>query len=125
MRRRGLAWEMFPFSFKEYLDFKGINIEPSLSTKKQFLVRKAFEEYWKTGGFPEVAGLDQNLRIKIHQEYFQAILFRDLVERHDISHPKAVMDLAYRLIDTTASLYSINSLTGYLQSLNHKAPKAA
>ncbi|MBA3814690.1 MAG: ATP-binding protein [Alphaproteobacteria bacterium] len=125
MRGRALSWEMFPFSFKEYLDYKGINITPTLSTKKRYLVRKAFEEYWQAGGFPEVAGLNQNLRIKIHQEYFQAILFRDLVERHDISHPKAVMDLAYRLIDTTASLYSINSLTGYLQSLSHKAPKSA
>lgn len=125
MRGRALSWEMFPFSFKEYLDYKGINATATLSTKKRYLVRKAFEDYWKTGGFPEVAGLNQNLRIKIHQEYFQAILFRDLVERYDISHPKAVMDLAYRLIDTTASLYSINSLTGYLQSLNHKAPKSA
>lgn len=125
MRGRALSWEMFTFSFKEYLDYKRINITPALSTKKRYLVRKAFEDYWQTGGFPEVAGLNQNLRIKIHQEYFQAILFRDLVERHDISHPKAVMDLAYKLIDTTASLYSINSLTGYLQSLNHKAPKSA
>lgn len=125
MRGRALSWEMFTFSFKEYLDYKRINITPALSTKKRYLVRKAFEDYWQTGGFPEVAGLNQNLRVKIHQEYFQAILFRDLVERHDISHPKAVMDLAYKLIDTTASLYSINSLTGYLQSLNHKAPKSA
>jgi hypothetical protein len=41
------------------------------------------------------------LRIKIHQEYFHTILFRDLVERYDISHPKAVTDLAHRLIDKT------------------------
>lgn len=34
-------------------------------------------------------------------------------------------DLAHRLIDNTASLYSINSLTGYLKSLGHKAPKSA
>lgn len=125
MRGRALSWEMFPFSFKEYLDYKGINIATPLSTKKKFLAQKAFEEYWETGGFPEVLGLSRNLRIKIHQEYLQAILFRDLVERHDIAHPKAVTDLAHRLIDTTASLYSINSLTGYLQSLSHKAPKSA
>ena len=72
-----------------------------------------------------MAGLDRHLRIKIHQEYLHAVLFRDLVERHDVSHPKAVTDLAHRLIDNTASLYSINSLTGYLKSLGHKAPKAA
>jgi len=88
-------------------------------------VQKAFEEYWETGGFPEVAGFSRNLRIKTHQEYLQAILFRDLVERHDVSHPKAVSDLAHWLVDHTGSIYSVNSLTGYLKSLGHKAPKSA
>ncbi|MEA1971041.1 MAG: ATP-binding protein [Thermodesulfobacteriota bacterium] len=125
MRGRALSWEMFPFSFREYLDYKGVESAGPLSTKKRFLVQKAFEKYWETGGFPEVAGLDRYLRIKIHQEYFRAVLFRDLVERHDVSHPKALTDLAHRLMDNTASLYSVNSLTGYLKSLGHKAPKSA
>lgn len=125
MRGRALSWELFPFSFREFLDYKQIDVTGHLSTKKRLLVQKAFEEYWETGGFPEVVGLDRHLRIKIHQEYFHAVLFRDLVERHDISHPKAVKDLAHRLIDNTASLYSINNLTGYLKSLGHKAPKYA
>jgi predicted AAA+ superfamily ATPase len=125
MRGRALSWELFPFSFKEFLDYKGIDSSDPLSTKKRLIVQKAFNEYWETGGFPEVAGLDRHLRIKIHQEYFQTILFRDLVERHDVAHPKAVADLAHRLIDNTASLYSVNSLTGYLKSLGHKAPKSA
>ena len=72
-----------------------------------------------------MAGLDRALRIRIHQEYWGAMLFRDLVERHDVSHPRAVSDLAQRLVDNTASLYSVNRLTGYLQSLGHRAPKAA
>ena len=125
MRGRALSWEMFPFSFREFLDYRGIDSTGPLSTKKRLTVQKTLDEYWETGGFPEVAGLDRHLRIKIHQEYFHAVLFRDLVERHDVSHPKAVTDLAHRLIDNTASLYSINSLTGYLKSLGHKAPKAA
>jgi len=125
MRGRALSWEMFPFSFHEFLDYKAIEVDPALSTRKRLLVQKAFEEFWEIGGFPEVAGLDRNLRIKIHQEYLQAILFRDLIERHDVSHPKAVTDLAHWLLDNTASLYSVNSLTGYLKSLGHKAPKSA
>ncbi len=125
MRGRALSWEILPFSFSEFLDFKGIRSKGSLSTKKQLIVRKAFDDYWEAGGFPEVAGLESRLRIKIHQEYFQAVLFRDLIERHDISHPRAVTDLAYRLIDNAASLHSINSLTGYLKSLGHKAPKSS
>lgn len=124
MRGRALSWEMFPFSFLEFLDTKGIGHSSSLSTKKRLLVQKAFEEYWQSGGFPEVIGLDKFLRIKIHQEYFNTLLFRDLIERHDVSHPRAVTDLAHRLMDNITSLYSINKLTGYLKSLGHKAPKS-
>jgi uncharacterized protein len=125
MRGRALSWEIFPFSFQEYLDYKGIESNRHLSTKSRLYVQKAFEEYWQTGGFPEVLGLKKSIRIKTHQEYFNTVLFRDLIERHDISHPKAVTDLAHRLIDNIASLYSINGLTGYLKSLAHKVPKSA
>jgi uncharacterized protein len=124
MHGRALSWEIFPFSFREFLDYKGIESDGTFSTKRRLLVQKAFEEYWETGGFPEVTGLGRDLRIKTHQEYFHAILFRDLVERHDVSHPKSVVDLAHWLIDNTASLYSINNLTGYLKSLGHKVPKS-
>ncbi len=125
MRGRAVAWEMFPFSFREFLDCQGIAANGALSTKKRLLVQKGFEEYWDRGGFPEVRGLSRNLRIKVHQEYFNTILFRDLVERHDVSHPRAVSDLAHWLADNIASLYTLNSLTGYLKSLGHKAPKSS
>lgn len=125
MRGRALSWEMFPFSFREFLDARNIKWDGSLSTKRQLIVRKAFDEFWETGGFPEVIDLDRNLRIKTHQEYFQVILFRDLVERHDVSHPRAVSDLAHWLVDNTASLYSVNRLKGYLSGLGHKVPKSS
>jgi len=125
MRGRALSWEVFPFSFSEFLDYRGVVNKGPLSTKNRLLVQKGFETYWETGGFPEVAGLDRYLRIKIHQEYFEAVLFRDLIERHNISHPKALMDLAHRLMENISSLYSINSLTGYLKSLGHNVPKSA
>lgn len=125
MRGRALSWEIFPFSFREFLDSRGIDAVAPLSTKRQLLVRKAFGEFWECGGFPETTRLDRRLRIMTHQEYFHAVLFRDLVERHDVAHPRAVTDLAYRLMDTIASLYSVNALTGYLKSLGHRAPKAS
>jgi len=124
MRGRALSWELFPFSFREFLDYKGIESEDARSTKKRLLAQKAFEEYRETGGFPEVVGLSRALRIKILQEYFYTILFRDLIERHDVSHPKAVTDLAHWLVDNAAAHYSVNNLTGYLKSLGHKVPKS-
>lgn len=125
MRGRALSWELFPFSFREYLRFSGIEPKKNLTSKERLTIQNVFKKYWECGGFPEVAGVDKHLRIKIHQEYFNAILFRDLIKRHDISHPKAVTDLAQWLIDNNSSLYSINKLTGYLKALGHNAPKSS
>jgi predicted AAA+ superfamily ATPase len=124
MRGRALSWEVFPFSFREFLDWKELAALEPMSARKRLLVEKAFQQFWEQGGFPEVAGLDRGVRTRIHQEYLQAILFRDVVERHDVSHPRAVSDLAHRLLDNVAAMYSVNALTGYLQSLGHKMPKA-
>ncbi len=125
MRGRAISWEIFPFSFREFLKYNDIKVEKNLTTKSRMLIQKHFENYRKEGGFPEVLGIDRFLRIKIHQEYFNTMIFRDIIERHDISHPKAVSDLAHWLADNTASLYSINKLTGYLKSLGHKTPKSS
>jgi len=163
MRGRALSWEMFPFSFAEFLDYKGIDSEGAMSTKTRLLIQQCFEQYRETGGFPEVVCLEhrrvappvgrgdgygdgygygngrghgrgdgpgynsvsgRQLRIKIHQEYLRAILFRDLIERHDIAHPNALSDLAHWLVDNTASLYTLNGLTRYLKSLGHKVSKS-
>ena len=123
MRGRSLSWEVFPFSFKEFLDARSVAVDRAMSTKQELMVRQAFEAYWECGGFPEVLNVDRAVRIKTHQEYLNAIMFRDLVERHDPSHPKALSDLSHWLLENSASLYSINALTGYLKSLGHKVPK--
>jgi predicted AAA+ superfamily ATPase len=63
--------------------------------------------------------------VRVHQEYLRSILFRDLIERHDLSHPRVVIELAHRLLDNVASLYSLNRLTGYLKSLGLRTSKTA
>jgi predicted AAA+ superfamily ATPase len=122
MRGRALTWELFPFSFAEFLDARGI--DPDLQGQAARLrVRKAFDEYWEKGGFPEVLNADESLRVMIHQDYFKTMIFRDVVDRCDAIHPRAVRDAAYRLLNSTASLYSINAVTGYLKSQGHKISK--
>ncbi len=124
MRGRALSWELFPFSFREFLEFRNLSGIHPLSSKREFLVRRAFEEYFEAGGFPEVAGLERQLRIKVHQEYWSAMLFRDLIERHNVAHPRAVADLGHWLIDNAAALYTVNRLTTYLKTLGHRLTKS-
>jgi len=125
MRGRALSWELFPFSFQEFTDHQKVENELPMNSQQRILIENAFDEYWECGGFPEVIGLNKPLRIKIHQEYFESILFRDLIERYDISHPRALIDLAKKLLDNIASMYTLNSLTGFLKSLGHNVPKTS
>lgn len=124
MRGRALAWELFPFSFKEYTGHQNLKNDLPLNTQQRLFIENAFGEYWETGGFPEVAGMEKHLRIKIHQEYYNSILFRDLIDRYDIPHPRALNDLSRHLLANVASMYSINSLTGMLKSLGYGVPKS-
>jgi predicted AAA+ superfamily ATPase len=123
MRGRALSWELFPFSFQEHLDHLKVKSNLPAATRDRLRIQQAYTSFFEQGGFPEVFGIDKHLRVRIHQEYFNSILFRDLIERHDISHPRAVVDLARRLMENVASLYTLNGLTNYLKSLGHKVPK--
>lgn len=125
MRGRALSWELFPFSFNEFTDQLNMANEPPFNSQQRILLENAYEKYWESGGFPEVIPLDKNMRRKIHQEYFNSILFRDLIERYDLSHPRALIDLARKLTDNIASKFTINNLTGFLKSLGHTVPKSS
>jgi predicted AAA+ superfamily ATPase len=122
MRGRSLAWELFPFSFKEFADYKQVDYH-KLSSRNRLLLNKCFNEYFQKGGFPEVRDLADRLRIKVHQEYYKTILHRDVIERFDAIHPRAVLHAGYRLISSSASLYSINRVTEYLKSFGYKISK--
>ena len=122
MRGRSLSWELFPFSFSEFISYKGINFK-QLTSRNRLLLQNCFDEYFLKGGFPEVRDVSAKIRIMIHQEYFKTILHRDVIERFNVIHPQAAIQAGYRLISSSASLYSINRITGYLKSLGYKVSK--
>lgn len=122
MRGRSLAWELFPFSFKEFLDAGQVDYK-KMTTQNKLIIQNTYSQYFKQGGFPETRETSDHTRIMLLQEYYKAILHRDIIERFDVMHPKAVTDAGYRLISSISSLYSINKITHYLKSLGHKVSK--
>ncbi len=68
-------------------------------------------------------GLSEVTRVRLHQEYFSAVLQRDLILRNDSPHPTAVRDLGLRLMQDNACLQSVNRLTTALQAAGHSASK--
>nr|WP_281720570.1 ATP-binding protein [Nitrosomonas nitrosa] len=121
---RIVSWEISPLSFREFLDGRGIESDGPLSTKQRLTIQKAFDVYWQVGGFLGMNGLDQLQRIKAHQANWNTIL-ASIIGHHNISHPRAVIDLAHWLVDNTGSYYSVSHLTDYLKSLGHRVRKSS
>ena len=84
---RSLSWELFPFSFSEFVRARGIDPDGPPTSKLRLSLGKQFDDYWQTGGFPEVLDVSAKIRVMIYQEYLNAMLFRDVIECHDIAHP--------------------------------------
>jgi predicted AAA+ superfamily ATPase len=78
--------------------------------------------WWRSGKRRKQRFLQQ--RIKAHQSNWNTIL-ASIIGHHNISHPRAVIDLAHWLVDNTGSLYSVSRLTDYLKSLGHRVRKSS
>ncbi len=102
---RIVFWEIFPLSFREFLEGKGIDCDGPLSAKQRLSIQKGFEDFWQVGGFPSVNRLDQQQRTAAHQENWSETL-ASIIGHHNISHPRAVIELAHWLVDNTGSFYS-------------------
>lgn len=121
---RIVSWEIFPLSFREFLYGKGIESDGPLSTRQRLTIQTAFEDYWQVGGFPGAIRLHQRQCVEAHQANWNTIL-ASIIGHHNISHPRAVIDLAHWLVDNTGSFYAVSHLTDYLKSLGHRVRKSS
>jgi len=116
---RHLQFSIYPFSFREFLDFKKFVFkkEDLYLIERRVLLVKYFSEYLKKGGFPEFLKYEQK---EILQGYFNDIIQRDIVERHNIKNVKQLKEFARYLITNSGNLVSYNKLKkiGEIKSVN-------
>lgn len=109
---RHISFEVFPLSFSEFLRFNNASVGAELEyLARKATVRKLFLDYLKYGGFPEVAlkepADDKELLLK---NYFEDLLYRDIVTRHEIRDVANLRNLAVYLLTNVAKLTSVSKL---------------
>lgn len=107
MRGRSVRYELFPFSFKEFLTYKKIEFS-KISTSKRGQLKKQFMEYLLWGGFPEVVAQSPIDQAKILNEYIEVLLFRDIIERNKFERTAIARRLFVGLIKMYGNLFSLN-----------------
>ena len=108
---RNLKYELFPFSFKEYLLYRKFEMKDIYTTKEKAALSGNFEDYVKYGGFPEII---KSRNEKELMEIYQDILIKDLLVRLQIRDSKDFRDLSMYLLSNISRKMSYNSLKNLL-----------
>ena len=94
--------ELFPFSFKDWCSIKEVDYT-RLTTKNKGLLSKAYEEYFRQGGFPELISGDENPKEYI-STLIDNIISQDIKKRYKIRNVDALKRLTHHILNETPTL---------------------
>lgn len=101
---RAITIEVFPFSFKEFLAYKGTSDKESL-----------FDEYLEYGGMPGSLSYEEDEdKTNYLKEVYNTILLRDLVEKYRIRNVNELSKISLFMLDNVGKLLSPNNISSAL-----------
>ncbi len=114
---RNFCFDIYPLSFKEVLAFKHIALpNQPYPNSPPAEIHYMLNEYLQWGGFPRVV-LAKNDLEKTHllKRYFDEILFKDIVQRHEIRNVMALRNIAVHLLTNTSTLVTYKRIADVFQ----------
>jgi hypothetical protein len=122
LRGRTITYEIFPFSFKEYLRHKEIEVN-LYSSKSISFIKNAFNSYLVDGGFAETFDETPDVQKRILKDYLDLIIYKDVVERYTIKNQSLLKHLIKYMFVNMGTLISINKLYNDYKSQGYKIGK--
>lgn len=112
---RHLTTQVLPLSFREFLQFQGIEVGNKIQTERaEVKVKKQLTKYLQTGGFPDVVlGEEKEM---ILSQLFTDIVSRDVLSRTSIRKENIVEEFSYYLASNVSNLLSFNKMRDYFAS---------
>ena len=104
---RHLTTELFPFSFKEYCDYRKISTAHGTTKEKGFL-QAAFDSYLNEGGFPEL--IDLKRKQSYVNTLLNSILTNDIERRYSIKYKAAFENIANHLLNNSPAKINYSDL---------------
>lgn len=112
---RNIVFEVFPLSFKEYLDFQGMSIKNTklITDNTKYKIINHLNTYFELGGFPEVFLKEDMFKQKLLEQYFDDILYKDIIERYNLNVQKT-RDLALFFMSNFTEIISLRNIRSSL-----------
>lgn len=107
---RHIDIKLFPFSFREFLSFKGFQLSNTYTTEEKAKILLYLNEYLDSGGLPEVYKFGKAIVIKIYED----ILTKDIILRCKIDKIREFKDLSRYLIFNSSGEVTYSRLSRIL-----------
>lgn len=116
------SFEVFPFSFREYLKLNKVRTDENWlhRTRTKVEMLKSFEGYMQNGGMPEYL---KNKDIDYVRTVLENILLRDIVVRYDLKDDRPLRELVNMLATNIAAHFTYNSIKNVLGLSNSQTVK--
>jgi uncharacterized protein len=105
---RYLKINIFPFSFKEVVEFKSISLVAETPAEKAAFLNNV-ADFLQFGGFPETI-LSRNIVRNYLSSLFDSILLKDITKRYNVRNTSELYNLAGYLLTNFGNPFSINTL---------------
>ena len=126
MRGRSVEVTIYPYSYREFLNSRAVDVPSSLSRvdkKLRSLLENQLLEYLVSGGFPEARGLTELDRNLLLQGYVNTVLFRDIVDRFNVTNINVLKALIRHLLRNSGSRFTVNKFFNDLKSQGFRVAK--
>lgn len=108
LRGKSISSMVYPLSFPEFLRFKNV-VTATESTASQARLARLFEEYLQWGSYPAMCTADERAREPLLREYFDVMILRDIVQRYEVSQPRACTAVLRHLLSNIARPFTVQS----------------
>jgi len=123
LRGRTISYEVYPFSFKEYLLYQNINPTKRNTIREKALIRKKLDNYLHEGGYPDTIGKNSYLQVRILRSYLDVMIYRDIIERYRISNPEVLRAFILKRLANVSKEYSVHKTYLELKSAGYEVSK--
>ena len=105
---RYVQMEVHPFSFREFLLWRGVDVRGA-TTRGRATVKRELEEYMSMGGFPEVLR-NPGLAVSYLHDLYSSVLTKDIVARRRVKYVRTFREMALGLVSSYSQLITFNRL---------------
>lgn len=106
---RYIQLELYPISFREFLEFKLVKINKNDLSKREKVVmlQKLFNEYLEKGGFLKYLKTNEK---EFFKNLYDSIIYRDIITRYKLTNEKPIKDMFYYLVSNISKEFSYTTL---------------